>query len=267
MDIYDYEDYKKFVDASLATMNKKGATRRDLAFFIGCQPSHVTAVLGGDAHFSSEQADKTAQYLKLERDQTAYFLILVQFNRAGTESLRGVYSTMLSSMKASATPIRNKLGINEDLSDEVKAQYYSSWIYSCVHVMLSIEAFQSSSAISDHLGIPQTTVENILRFLVGAGLAVKKDPGKYIQQRSMLHLDNASPFLIQHHSNWRLRAVQEISQAKIGQLHYSGVVSLSKKDSLRIKEILSEALKAAINVVRESPEEQISCINIDFFDL
>ena len=133
--------------------------------------------------------------------------------------------------------------------------------------MLSIEAFQSSAAISDHLAIPQTTVENILRFLIGAGLAVKKEPGKYIQQRSMLHLDNASPFLIQHHSNWRLRAVQEISQAKIGQLHYSGVISLSKKDSLRVKEILSDALKQAIQVVRDSPEEQSSCINIDFFDL
>lgn len=267
MDIYDCNDYKKFVDASLATMSKKGATRRDLASFIGCQPSHVTAVLGGDAHFSSEQAEKTAQYLKLDRDQTAYFLILVQFNRAGTESLRSVYFSMLSSMRATATPIRNRLGINEDLSDEVKAQYYSSWIYSCVHVMLSIHCFQSSAAISDHLGIPQATVDNVLRFLVGAGLAIKKEPGIYIQQRSILHLDNASPFLIGHHSNWRLRAVQEISQAKIGQLHYSGVVSLSKKDSVRIKEILSEALKEAIQVVRGSPEEQISCINIDFFDL
>lgn len=143
MAIYEFKNYKEFIADTLEARSAEGASRKGLANFVGCQPSHISAVLSGDAHLSSEQAEKAARFLGLNKDQTEYFLLLVQYNCAGTKQLQNVYNSMLKQCRERVSPLKSKLGIEDDISDSDKAKYYFSWIYPCIHVMLSIKEFQT----------------------------------------------------------------------------------------------------------------------------
>jgi uncharacterized protein (TIGR02147 family) len=265
--VYDFNSYKTFVNDALKNASGAGATRKELALALGCQPSHVSAVLSGEGEFSSEQAEKVSRFLKLGREQTEYFLLLVQFNRAGTPQLRSVYSAMLRQLREKTTPLRAKLEIREELSDHAKAKYYSTWIYQAIHVLLSVPGFQTPRTIAERLGLSSVQVEDVLSFLVAAGLAEKSKIQTYRQLRPVLHLDRASVFVNRHHTNWRLKAIHAIDQNSEDDLHYSGVASLSEDDYLKIKRILIDALKSAVDVVRDSKEEDVVGICIDFFKL
>ncbi|MNY59358.1 hypothetical protein D3C86_1957950 [compost metagenome] len=61
--------------------------------------------------------------------------------------------------------------------------------------------------------------------------------------------------------------MQGLEQEKLNELHYSGVVSLSSSDILKIKDQLLETIKKNIDVIKDSKEEELYCITIDFFDL
>lgn len=267
MAVYDFNNYKTFVNDALKNASGAGATRKELAQALGCQPSHVSAVLSGEGEFSAEQAEKVGRFLKLGREQTEYFLMLVQFNRAGTPQLRSVYSAMLRQMREKTTPLRAKLDIREELSDQAKAKYYSTWIYQAIHVLLSVPGFQTPRAIAERLRLSLSQVEEVLSFLVAAGLAEKSKTHIYRQLRPVLHLDRASVFVNRHHTNWRLRAIHAVDQNSEDDLHYSAVASLSEEDYLKIKRLLSDALKASVEIVRDSKEEDVVGICMDFFRL
>jgi uncharacterized protein (TIGR02147 family) len=265
--VYEFNNYKTFVNEALKNASGAGATRKELAQALSCQPSHVSAVLSGEGEFSAEQAEKVARFLKLGREQTEYFLLLVQCNRAGTPQLRNVYSAMLRQMRERTTPLRSKLEITDELSDHDKARYYSSWRYQAIHLLLSVPGFQTTRFIAERLGLSSAQVEDVLSFLVAAGLAEKSRTNVYKQLRPVLHLDRASVFVSRHHTNWRLKSIQSLDGNSGDDLHYSGVASLSEDDYLTIKRILSDALKLAVDVVRDSKEETIASICIDFFKL
>ncbi len=49
------------------------------------------------------------------------------------------------------------------------------------------------------------------------------------------------------------------------EIMYTGQVSLSKKDFVKIRDQLGELLKSAMAIVKDSPADEIACLNIDWF--
>ena len=66
-----------------------------LAETIGCQVSHITNVLSGSGHFNEEQAESAARFFGLNLHETEFFLLLIQYVRAGTTSLKKFYERIL----------------------------------------------------------------------------------------------------------------------------------------------------------------------------
>lgn len=50
-------------------------------------------------------------------------------------------------------------------------------------------------------------------------------------------------------------------------LHYSGIYTLSRADAIKIKNLYLDSVKKNLEIVKDSPEEQMYVINIDFFNL
>ena len=80
------------------------------------------------------------------------------------------------------------------------------------------------------------------------------------------HLDRESPFLRQHHRNWRLQALRALDGYLPKNLHYSAVFSLSEEDAAALKEFLLQHLKSFLETVAASKEEKIYVYNFDFFE-
>ncbi len=71
----------------------------------------------------------------------------------------------------------------------------------------------------------------------------------------------------QHHTNWRLRAISSLSKGVPDDLHYSSVITISKKDALRIREELIDKIKDLKTVIKDSVEEKLYSLNLDFFEV
>lgn len=265
--IYEYRDYKRFLIDLIENDDTGGrGKRKELAESINCQVSHITNVLSGSGHFNPEQAEASARFFGLNLQETEFLLLLIQYTRAGTNSLKKFYERILLERHEKFSALKSRLKMPDSLQSQEEAQYYSSWQFSAVHVLLSIPQFQTREAIANKLELPLVKIDKILSFLVEAGLC-KKVGQRYFIVRPLLHLDKTSPLISKHHTNWRLRSILSLDQEKDENLHYSSVFTLSEKDYPRVREILAKALSEALKVITSSPEEEVATICLDLFKL
>lgn len=275
-DIYEYRDYKQLLRHWLDDETTGGrGSRKLLAEAMGCQVSHVTNVLNGDSHLSLEQADAAARHFGFSQGELDYFLLLLQLNRAGTRGLRESLSRLLEEHSARHRNLKERLKISETVRREQESLYYSSWHYGAIHVLLSIPEFQTRESLSQRLSLPQERVDEVLAFLVDAGLAEKQGVAQFQIRNPVVHLAKSSPLIRRHHANWRLKTIAALESGAVRfssadsfeNLHYSAVVTLSDDDLARVREILTRALAESLDVIRASPEQDAAVLSIDWHRL
>ncbi|PIU00465.1 MAG: hypothetical protein COT74_05930 [Bdellovibrionales bacterium CG10_big_fil_rev_8_21_14_0_10_45_34] len=265
--IYEYRDYKScLVDLLEAGESSGRGKRKQLADFIGCQVSHISNVTSGSGHFNQEQAEAAARFFGLNNYETEFFLLLIQFERAGTAALKSFIERQLDHRQKKFTTLKRRLKIPESLPAEAEALYYSSWHYGAVHILLSVQQLQTRELIASKLEIPQTKVDEILSFLTQSGIC-KKEGQRYQLIRPLLHLDKSSPHIIRHHSNWRLKSLLSLDRMNENDLRYSAAFTLSQKDYSYVKERLTKALSEIFETIKVSDEEDAAVICLDLFKL
>jgi uncharacterized protein (TIGR02147 family) len=240
--------------------------RSQLAQAMGCQLAYLSQVLKGEAHLSLEQAEAANRFLGHGRDESNFFFLLIQLARAGTPALREHLREEMKLAQEKWLSLHDRLEIKKALSAEDQAIYYGAWYYAAIHVALSIPELQTKEALSARFALPLTRVSQVLDFLLSSGLAVR-DHGRFKIGNSRIHLDKGSPLIIQHHTHWRVRSLLAFEHEESDELHYSSVITLSRKDIARIKGILVQAIKESDVLMRQSKEEEICGLAMDLFRL
>lgn len=262
--IFEFGDYKDYLKA-FEQGSPRGARRR-LAEAMGCQPAYVTQILNSGAHLSLEQADRLHAHLGHGPDEAQFFLLLVQKDRAGTASLRQFFEGQIAEILQRRLDLKNRLGIRQTLTLKNQVVYYSSWHYAAIHVAVTIETLRSPQAIGQRLRLPVETVAEALEFLVSTGL-VAEEGGRYLPGQTQLQLENTNKLISTLHTQWRLKTVQNLERRLRTDLHSSTVITLSRKDAERVREILASAITSAREVVVGSDSEEIYAFCLDFFRL
>lgn len=264
--IYDFRDYRDFLNTALETTGPLRGIRSKLAVSLGCGTAFISQVMQGKVHFSLEHGLQTCNFLNLDEDETHYFLLLLQMARAGSKKLSDYYLKQIEVLQKKREKVSERVGSFEALTDVDQVRYYSSWHYSAIHVSLSVPWLKTKQDIGEALGIPISKVSEVLEFLEHSGIVSRLD-GKWIQGTKRLHLPKESLIIGQHHSNWRVRALQAIQVRDDQNLHFSGAWSFSKKDAEKIRNLLLEAIEKSEPILRTSPEEVTFGIGIDFYRL
>lgn len=266
--IYEFRDYKVYLNALAAEKGQRSGFKSALAKACGCNNAYVSSVLNASAHFSLEQTELICSELKLSAAESHYLLLLVQRARAGTSRLVRYFDRQIEEVLEQNLNVKKRLAVKATLGREEQTQYYSSWIYAAIHVATSVPRLNGSAEkIAEYLDLPLANVREVLSFLETSGL-VARGKGGYKPTDKHIHLGLDSVNLNRHHANWRLRALRDLDGNGSEQnLHYSSAVSLSREDSFRVREILLSALKSASEVIMASPEEDIFALNIDFMPL
>jgi uncharacterized protein (TIGR02147 family) len=267
LSIFEYKDYKKFIlDWMDNTPNQGRGQRKLLAEAIGCQTPFITHVLSGDYHLSLEQADACARYLELNELDTEYFILLIQRQRAGTKSLEFFFTKQIAKLIEQNTILKNRVKIKDSMNIEDQMTYYSSWHYPSIHMALLIPELQNIQALTKYFNLPSARIIAVLKFLEEHQLIEKKN-GIFRVKKNMLHLELHSPFLTQHHSLWRQKAIDSIQSGKLENLHYSGVMSLSKDDYDWVREKLSTLLEEVVVRIGTSKDEKLASLCFDLFQI
>ncbi len=266
--VFDFKSYRDYVREALGGTRKRTGLRMQAAAAMGCQPTYLSQVLQAKTDLSLEQGLKLSQFLAHASDERQMFLLLIQLERAGTGDLREHFTQDIETLLQRRTLIKNRLKAQNGLTSEDQSIYYGSWIYSCVHVLVTIPDLSSADSIAAYLGLSRVQVAEVLSFLESRKLIVDAGEGNYQAGPLHLHLPDDSPHLQKHHANWRLRAIQSFDRKTRSQeMHYSAVVTISEKDAALVKEKLMRCLQENVETITNSPAENVYCYNIDWFEL
>lgn len=265
--IFDFAHYKPYLEyIEDSRKNFQRGFRSKLAEFIGCQSGYISHVLNGNAHLSLEQSMRVAKFLSLKPKEQKYFLFLVEFDRAGTKELKTHFDEEIQALKEEHLNIKERVGESVLLTEAEQSHYYSSWHYLAIHVLTSLADYSDIKSIAEALKTSEEAVGRVLLFLIQTGI-IKESKGLLKPGLTQVHLNRESPLIRQHHTNWRIAAIQSLVNEDKSDIHYSTVSTLSKVDVENLKVEMTKLIERYVETVKPSKEEVMYGFNLDFYSL
>jgi uncharacterized protein (TIGR02147 family) len=261
--IFSFNTYKALMASLLSGPRHRGELTR-AASALNCQRSYLSRIVTGDLHLTPDHAFNLASFWKFNSSEREYFLLLVDFERAGDRNYREFLKLKIQDLKKKNESIAERTDRKNLILDAHQAAYFSSWVWSAIHFLTSIPQYQSIGMISSRLGLKQEIALNYLVALEQQGFVVKS--GEHWKYRSGdFHAPPDSPFVLLHHQNWRMRAMIDAQNFQSDSVHFTGVHTLSIEDSVRIKDLLLSFISEVNSVAGPSNPEECVVLNCDFF--
>lgn len=265
--VFEFDDYKAFLKATeKSRAHFERGFRSRLAEALGCQNAYISNILNKESHFSLEQSLKICMFLKLSITERKFFLALVEHARAGTQELRAHFNAEISAMRTKHLALKDRVGTAFTISTEAQSIYYSHWSYAAIHMLTTLPGHRDVNDVAEALRLPIETVRSSLLFLSSVGL-VKEQRGRLLPGPSHIHLGRDSHQIRQHHTNWRLAAIESLVHVGEADVHYSTVSTLSAADAEKLKARFAREIENYVQTVRASPEEALYGFNLDFYSL
>ncbi|HLE01366.1 MAG TPA: TIGR02147 family protein [Bdellovibrionota bacterium] len=266
-ELFDYSDYRKYVRDRIKGLPKGGHGQyRRIAHELKMHTTHVSQVFSGRKHLSAEQGTKLASFLALSELETLYFLTLLEFDRAGTQDLKGVKRRMLNEIRDRAKRLSTRLPHDKQLTETEQGVFYSDWVYSAARLATSLPGMKTADAISTELGLPRAKVAKIIEFLLQSGLCVRSSDGLEMGPKR-IHVSAESPFVVQHHRNWRLLTGTRANRVTSDELMFTGPMTLSSTDFGEVRKELVRSIETVLKRVNTSKPKHLACLNIDWLKL
>ncbi len=262
MSIYNENDYRKIV---LKLIGGKTGVKFKLSHYMGCQPAYLTRVLKGQADFNQDQILSLAEFFQLDQDQSEYLLYVLLENRSAKASTKKLFKSKSAQIAEKGLQLKKQLNADSKLSEEFEAVYYSSWVYSALHIALLSPHFEEKK-ISEHLGLKLQDTLNALNKLETIGLIFKKNNRWHVTHTNT-HLGSDSPWLSRHHMNWRIKMTEKMSRNDLVGLHYSSTACCSKEDKIIINQTLLTAIQKCRDIIKKSSNEVVFYYGVDLFNL
>lgn len=263
--IYSFTDYREFSRAWIEGQGTNRGLRGRLAEAMGVSSTMLSLVMKGDKNLSMEQAAEAAEFFGLNERETDYFFLLVEYGKAGTHKLQVKLQRQIREAQSSAKKITNRVDKNIEITDEVKAIFYSSWIYSAIRILSAVEGFNDAPSIAKKLNLPLPIVVNAVDFLLEHNLC-KKTQGRISYGAARTHVPSDSPFVAKHHQNWRLRGFQLMDQVNEDHLFYTKNMALSAAAAEEVRRLLPSFIEAIDRISGPSDSEKVYCFNLDWFE-
>ncbi len=264
MDIFDFDDYKSFVNQKIAGMPKKGfGQSRRIAQFLNISAVIVSQVFKGDRDLTLEQAYKVTEYFGFNEIERDYFLLLVQRNRAGYFKLKKVFSDQINKMKKESKEVKSRLK-NIELSDLDKGVFYSDWLYGAIRLGTNLKSLKTEDQLADHFGVPLKTVRSIVEFLLNHNIC-KIENGKLSPAVNNTHIPRKSPLVNGNHQNWRMQGLKNMELRREVDLFFTGSYAATAEVKERVKGRMLKLIQEVAADVSPAKEQELFCLNMDLF--
>lgn len=266
MKIYELSDYKAYINRRIEEMPKRGRGQfRKLAETLGVNSVVISQIFKGTRELSLEQANTMAAYFGMTELEKEYFFLLVQKGRTSNHELIKYFNEKLEKIRIEAQDLKN-IVTSERLSEETQSLFYSNWYYSAIRLSTLLKGFENPDKIANNLNLPITVVQKVISFLLQNELIIE-EKGKLKIGPQRTHVEASSPFVNRHHINWRLKGIEHMDNLNPDELFYTSPMTLSKDAMKEIKKGLLDFIAEKSALVKDAKDEQIACLNIDFFEL
>jgi uncharacterized protein (TIGR02147 family) len=264
--VFAFDSYKSYLHEITQSAAAARGTISRLAEAAGCQRSYLSRVIHGEIHLTEDHAFGLSRFLRMSEDETEYFLLMLNSARAATRDYRDYLEDKRRSCQKRHHDLARKFNRAKAENSDFMLNYYSSWLWSAIHIGSSCRDLQSVKALARRLQVPESMVHEILKVLEERGF-VANARGVWSYQPSELHVPHHSPLVSLHHSNWRARAVLDAQQMKESSLHFTAVQTMTDETFRKIREQLLEFIQKEAKQVSPSAPEKLVCIAADFFEV
>jgi uncharacterized protein (TIGR02147 family) len=265
MNIFEFKDYRKFLISWLLLEKKQGRLNASsLAEKIRVHPTFISQVLKGNKDLSSEQWISVCELMNLTEIETDYLHFLLHLNRAGTKEARAFYQRKLDEILSRRLQLQARMKDHKQLTDQERAVFYSSWIYSAMRLYCACADGQTLEQLAKKFQISKDKTEEITGFLCTTGLC-RFENGKFHLGDQHVHVPANSPFVIRHHTNWRLRAINSLENTTAEEINFTAPMSISRKDFPVIREKIVKLIQETVEVAKASEAQDLATLTIDFF--
>ncbi len=264
--IYEFQDYKLFINHWVSHQPKNGhGEYRRISEHLQVSTTMVSQVFKGEKHLSPEMGAELCDYLNLSEEESEYLLLILDYQKAGSYKLQQRLKRQLVKRQERAQKLENRIKKDLDLSEENKAVFYSSWIYSGVRLLSDIADCNNSLEIAKRLHLEKNLVEKVIDFLVDHKLCIKQS-GRLKMGPTSTHLGTSSLLLSKHHQNWRLQGFNKMILNDNSNLFFTGPMVLSQEVADEIRRQLPEIIQQILAKVHPSKSEVVRCLNLDWYE-
>lgn len=266
MNVFEYRDYKKYLNEWLKNHSKGGRGQlKKMADHLRVSTTLLSQVTKADKHLSMETAAEITEYMGLNQKEAEYFLLIVEHQRAGSFKLKKILEKKLEREQQLGSQLQNRLPQDRQLTDEEKMQFYSSWMYSAIRILSALPTMNSPKIISERLNVPLGIANDIIHFLLEKNLCIMKENNlTYGPHRT--HIGKDSPFVVRHHQNWRLKGLNIMETRREEDLFFTQPMALSKEAAEKIRLLLPGIIEQINSISGPSDSEVVRCFNIDWFE-
>ena len=264
--VFEYEVPSAFLESALSSKAFGRGSRSKLAEHLGVQGSFISLVLSEKTALTVEQGLRVASFFKLEEDETDFFILLLQIDRAGSVELKEHFTKKKKAILKRRENIKNRIQVHGALSIEDQLIYYSNALYSIVHILTAIPEFQTIAKISEAVRLSPTELEPYLKFLLSREF-IEKEGSRIKIGKMRVHLPSGSPALPQHHTHMRVQAIQSLGHYRPHDLHYSGVLAILPNDYEKVRELSLRFLADCEKLLSKSKPGIPAILNLDWFKI
>lgn len=266
--VFNYMEYQDYLRAWIADLPQGGRGElARIARHLEINTTLLSQIMSKSRDFSMEQALGLGHYLGLNKLELEYFLNLVQLSKASHHLLKKHLLEKLGELRTSSKKLATRIKHEKNLSDSEKAIFYSSWLYSAIHLFTSIhEKGVTAEDVSQRFDLPRSKVTDILRFLCDAHLCVETK-GYFTIGTQSTFVPKGSPHLNRHHLNWRIKSMEKVEMLEDEELMYTAQISISKSDFEKIRELAIGFIQKVNEIAKPSAAEEIVNLNLDLFKL
>jgi uncharacterized protein (TIGR02147 family) len=266
MAIYQFDSYKTYLNQWVTSQSKGGhGEYRRLALALKVSTTLISQVFKGDKNLSMEMAAEVCDYLNLNEEEADYFLLLVEYEKAGSTKLRGKLKRQIVGIQEKAKKVENRIKKDIELTDEAKAVFYSSWMYSAVRIISALEQYNDVASISERLHIDRNHVQKIVDFLVQHQLCSIENR-KIRVGKTKTFLEKGSPFAVRSHQNWRMLGFQKMTTTNDDHFFFTAPMAVSRKVMGQVRQELPDLIERVYKIAGPSDSEVPCCLSIDWFD-
>lgn len=267
IDVYDYLDYRAFLrDYYLSRKRSRGLSYRGFSKRAGLRsPNYLKLVIDGNRNLTEEMARTFARACGLDLDRGAFFVELVNFNQATTNSERNRYYQKLTGHKRyrKAQPL-----------ELAHAAYHSRWYVPAIRELATRKDFRDDPAWIARMLVPSISkaeATQALDLLQELGLLTRDADGRLVQSEALVSTgpETRGFHIHNYHRTMMTQAADSLETVGAAQRDISALTLCLGEDGLRrLKERLQRFRRELLELsTLENDPKQVVQLNLQLFPL
>lgn len=266
LSIFEFSSYREYLTDWITGQGTRSyGLKGKIAEALGVSSSLISQILKGEKTFTPDQTSDLADYMVLNDIEADYLHLLVEYDRAASHKYQDKLKRKIATLQEQSRKIGKRVPRSKELTDEQRAIYYSSWLFTGVRNLTAVPGKNDVAALADHLKVEPSAISRVLRFLLENGLCVEKG-GVITYGPASTHVDKESPFVNKHHQNWRFQSILKMESKKDEDVFFTSPMSLSREAAEEIRRLLPTFIQNVMKISGPSPSEITACLNIDWFE-